>query len=108
MNKYTGLEALNQNLDKEWLEGGFLYKLRNLEFDVSGYMRFEGLLHTAKQVDNQTSDAINRRFVRLLWFVPQFVEWQIERLIDAGADPDVVKGAANNIRELVGQILGEP
>jgi len=102
------IKPLIEKLDAEWLQGGFLYKLRECEFDVAGYVRFENLLNTAKQLDDQNSPTINREFVRLLWFVPQFFEWQVERIVERGADAGTVYGASSNIRELVGTILGEP
>lgn len=104
----TGLAALNEQLDSEWLEGGFLYKLRECEFDAAGYARFEALLGKAKQTDSGSSETIDRDFVRLMWFVPQFVEWQVERVLERGGDPKAVHGASSRIRELVGEILGEP
>ena len=104
----SGLETLTKQLDDEWLDGGFLYKLRECEFDAAGYVRLERLLNSAKQLDDRQSMAISREFVRLLWFVPQFMEWQTERLIEHGADAETVHGASSNVREMVGQILGEP
>ena len=103
-----GLDAVVERLDREWLEDGFLYKLRDGEFDMAGYVRFENVLNTARQLDDKSSKTIHREFVRLLWFVPQFVEWQTQRLIDRGADREIVYGASSNIRELVGSVLGEP
>lgn len=102
------MAVIAEKLDREWLDEGFLNKLRNGEFDVAGYVRFEGVLNTLRQLDDRSSVSIDREVVRLLWFVPQFVEWQVERTIERGADPKVVHGASSNIREMVGSILGEP
>lgn len=99
---------LVEKFDQEWPEGGFLYRLREGEFDAHGCLRLESLFHTLKQLDDATSDVIDRELVRTLWFIPQFVEWQTERAIDSGADAEAVHTAASNLRELVGEILGEP
>ena len=44
----SGLDTPIQKLDSEWLEGGFLYKLRERQFDPAGYVRFENILNNAK------------------------------------------------------------
>src|SRR5690242_10426225 len=97
-----------EKLDQEWLEGGFLHKLRDREFDPVGYVRLENILNGIRQLDDQSNPLIDRQLVRLLWFIPQFMEWQTERVINAGADARLVNGACSNIREMVGIILGEP
>lgn len=102
------IKNLVEKFDQEWLEGGFLYLLRECKFDAKGYLRLESLFHTLKQLDDTSSDLIDRELVRVLWFIPQFVEWQTERVIDRGADAESVHTAASNLRELVGEILGEP
>lgn len=102
------IKSLIEKFDLEWLEGGFLYQLRECHFDVRGYMRLESLFHTLKQLDDNTSELINRDLVRVIWFIPQFVEWQCERVIERGGDAEVVHSAASNLRELVGEALGEP
>lgn len=102
------IEVLTRKLEIEWLEGGFLHKLRDCEFDAAGYVRLESLLNSARQLDDTRSPTIDRDFVRLVWFIPQFVEWQVDRVVENGADTETVHGAASNIREMVGLVLGEP
>jgi len=102
------LVAIREELDREWLEEGFLHKLREREFDDAGFVRLEKLLLRAQDADAAGSQMIDREFVRLLWFVPQFFDWQVERLIENGADAERVHAATSSIRELVGTILGEP
>ena len=108
MTQSANINQLVTKLDNEWLEDGFLYQLRECKFDDTGYIRFEGLLNTVKQLDDKSSPSIDRNLVRLLWFIPQFMEWQTERLIDRGNEPEKVHGANSNIREMIGAILGEP
>ena len=97
-----------EKIEDEWFEGGFLDSLRNCNFDKEAYERLEHLLNTVREQEDLSQELISRDLVRLVWFIPQFMEWQIERVIEKGGDPKLVHSACSNIRELVGKILGEP
>ena len=62
----SGLDTLIQKLDSEWFEGGFLYKLRERQFDPAGYVRFENLLNNAKQLDDSEASKISRDSVNVM------------------------------------------
>ena len=102
------LEKIVAAIESEWLESGFLWKLRDGEFDIDGYTRLKKQLIAINQQDDRVESYINRDLVKLVWFIPQFMEWQIDRVVQAGSDPSIISHACSEMREIVGQILGEP
>jgi len=56
----------------------------------------------------ESQETISAEFVRLLWFTPLFVEWQIERVVSVGGDEAQVRHISDAIRERVMEILGTP
>ncbi len=73
------LNEFIDTLDNEWSETGFFEKLRYdniIDFDRG----FELLENVKSFQINEEKELINRKLVSLLWYIPQFMEWQKERL----------------------------
>lgn len=93
---------MNANIEAEWdLENGFLGKLRAGDFDRATCQR---LLETLSKVEPEGT--LDRDFVRLVWYIPIFMEWNRER-VAADSLKDYEK-AANKILAEVERILGIP
>lgn len=105
MDKKSQLLAL----EAEWEQpNGFLGKLRDLEFDAEGAARLEALLHS---IDLGNEILIDRNFVRLLWFIVPFMEWQTARFVEAKTTDTVLyrlKLVSTHVQERMMEILGVP
>lgn len=71
------MSELVDSLDLEWdQDTGFLGQLRTGVLDREAYQRFMSLLQSIEL----QGDTMNRRLVKVLWFIPLYMEWQTERL----------------------------
>lgn len=96
------LEALDGVWDGEL---GFLGMLRAGVFSESAGEEFLALLQS---IEIQGGERLHADFVRLTWFAPLFSEWQIERVVERGAERKIVERIANMIRERLMELLGTP
>lgn len=101
MNEAAALEYLEEERGLD----GFLYELRQGAFDAA---RAEKFLNTLKSITAEDVSIINRRLVSLLWNLPQFVEWQMERCVEKGANELTYKRFYNEVWTAVEQCLGSP
>jgi hypothetical protein len=98
------VSGLISRLEAEYdLEEGFLGLLRGGHFDTRARDRFLRLLES---IDLGTSDAIDRRLVALLWYMPLLMQWQAERL-DEKEQADLHE-ALNRPTNQLERILGVP
>ncbi len=91
-------------LEFEWSEG-FLYSIRQGIFVVEQGKDFVLKLN---KIALENSETLNRRFVSLLWYIPQFLEWQKERLESSGINMDEYRQVSNSVLNTVEEILGVP
>jgi hypothetical protein len=93
-------------LEKEWaVPNGLFYQLRyNGDFDVQKYERFVELLHSIKI----EGEEINRKLVSLLWYLPLFMTWQKERVIENGGNIKKLESAIDEVISILEEKLGVP
>lgn len=96
------LEALDLAWDRD---EGFLGRLRMRDFSEKLGNAYVELL---QGIEIPEGERLHPDFVRLVWFVPLFTEWQREGAIDQGADAAALDRIINLIRERVLVILGSP
>ena len=84
---------------------GVFYRLRQGEYAPRAIDEVEATLK-AIRID-QDSD-LPRRFVSLTWFIPTFMEWQIERVAERGGDTVALRHDINRLRNLLNDLLGLP
>lgn len=92
-------------LEAAWSDenDGILYLIRTGIFDPA---KAEAFLTTLKAVDLGTSGSLDRRVVRLLWYLPLFLNWQRER-----PDPEIADALAKfeaRVANEVERLLGVP
>ena len=94
------------NLEREWdFESGFFGGLRLGQFDRASLNR---LIRTLALIDPQGEVVMNRRVVSLLWYMPIFMGWQIDRVREAGGDAAEFDRAITQVQNSVERILGVP
>ena len=63
---------------------------------------------TLGAVDIGEPDLMPRAFVTLLWFMPQFMEWQISRVAERTNLDQEYRNLCLWVSERIGEILGNP
>jgi hypothetical protein len=95
------LTALGEAWD---MDNGFLGKLRSGVFDEPAGLEYVSLLRAIPPV----GENVNSELVRLIWFAPQFIVWQIDRASKDERDTERIQGIADQVHEAVVDILGIP
>lgn len=99
------MENLLTALDEAWDdETGFLGKLRDGHFDHTAGESYVSLLSTIPPAEG----TIDAGLVRLIWFAPTFIEWQIDRATGDEAEAARLRRIQDHVHEEVVRILGMP
>ena len=92
-------------LESEWDNSGFLGRLREAKFNENEADDFVFFLHNIRINESD----IPYRLVSLLWYLPNFLNWQKERLVNAGVINDFQYGKfINQVDSALESILGIP
>ena len=102
----TILENLIKSVEAEWEpEEGFFWKIRQGNFEKATAQRTLSKLAALPSLTNQL---IPSRLVSVLWYVPIFMEWQLDRVRRNGADIVEYKAAIDKFTAKIERILGVP
>lgn len=105
----TSEESLLAALDEAWDdEYGFLGRLRAGIFDEVLGNAYVELLRSVSVVFSSDSDVMNAELVKLIWFAPQFIEWQIDRATNGEVERARLQRIADKVFEIVSEFLGVP
>lgn len=97
--------ALIKLLVNEWdLELGSLGKLRSGTFDGEGFQRLHSLLESIEV----KGSSIDRRLVSLIWYIPLFMSWQIERVREKRGNVEELEDTIERILGVLHKVLGVP
>lgn len=94
--------ALEAEYDRD---EGFLGRLRTGDFDPAGLERLLTLLESIDLGENQV---VSRRLVALVWIIPTFMGWQLERVAKKGGDVDSVRRGIDRSQAMLNSLLGTP
>lgn len=95
-----------RSLEHEWSpEHGFFWRIRQGHFDVDSLERVRRVLSS---ISIQEETDIPRRLVSLLWYIPIFMQWQIDRVKERGADELAYIESITAITNEVERLLGVP
>lgn len=99
------IQEIIKQLEDVWeVDSGFFWKLRQGKFDKELYNEFIVLL---KSISFEDEELISSRAVSLLWYIPLFMEWQIER-VQNDISPEEYRILKKNIENELERILGVP
>ena len=100
------MENFIKDIESEWeAEEGFFWKVRQGDFEEAQAHR---ALSKITAVPGLTDQLIPRRLVSVLWYVPLFMEWQIDRVRANGGDIAEYTIAINKFTAEIERILGVP
>ena len=99
-------KELIRAIEREWfMDTGFLGKVREGAFDVKEGDQFVQFLDAIRLPEQ---DEIDRRLVSLLWYIPIFLSWQKERVVERGGDAEEFTRLTDRALASVQRILGVP
>lgn len=99
------LEDLITELEQEWdLETGFLGVLRYGQFHLDKLERLVSCLERIPPFE----EFVPRRLVSLTWYIPLFMIWQKERVIEENGDFPALDSAIDRVTNLLEEKLGTP
>ena len=100
------MENFIKSIESEWeAEEGFFWKVRQGNFEIAEGRR---ALSKVAAVPTLTDQAIPARLVSVLWFVPLFLEWQVDRVRENGGNVAEYKVLIDRFFAGIERILGVP
>ena len=102
MNYEKEIEAL----ESEWSpEDGFFWRVRQGHFAPSD---FERALKKISAINIGEDADVPRRVVSLLWYIPLFMQWQVERVQENKGDAKAYTTAITKLTNEIERLLGVP
>lgn len=99
-------EGIEMKLESFWSdESGVFWLLREGVFSVG---KIEEVVSVLRAIDLGRDEVVSRRMVSMLWFIPTFMSWQQERVVENGGDAGVYARAINSVLDELQRILGVP
>lgn len=92
-------------LDAEWDESGFLGGVR---LGIYNSDKAEKFLTMLRSLDIGETEFIPKRLMALLWYIPSFLSWQVERLSESGVDLSSYERFVNAVHNTLEEIIGTP
>ena len=106
------LKEITEKLQAEWddFPNGFFSKVHDGIMDQERYEYVVSLLEQAKEfVFAHSGDSLDKSFVKVIWYMPHFLDWQADHIEQMGGRIDVYKGQwCAVIENIVSEILGVP
>jgi hypothetical protein len=93
-------------LGSEWApENGFFWRVRQGHFLTSD---FERALNKVRAIEIPEGGDVPRRVISLVWYIPLFMQWQVERVQENGGDVEAYANAITAMTNEVERMLGVP
>ncbi len=93
-------------LESEWSpEDGFFWRVRQGHFNPNDFERALKKLATITMAEDAD---VPRRLVSLLWYIPLFMQWQVERVQENKGDVNAYMAAITKMTNEVERVLGMP
>jgi hypothetical protein len=100
------MENFIKGIESEWEpEEGFFWKIRQGNFDRMGVHRAFSKIAAVPSLSDQP---IPTRLVLVLWYLPIFMEWQVDRVRENGGEIAGYRAAINKFTAEIERILGVP
>lgn len=95
-----------KEVEAHWeLDDGYFFRLRQGDYDPGGAAR---VIETLRSISTDDDTLLPRRFVSLTWWMPMFMEWQIDRVAEAGGDAKGLERDIVSVRNALDDVLGVP
>jgi hypothetical protein len=102
-----GYDKEVDDIEAEWSrEDGFFWCLRQGQFSEDKFNRTMEKLSNLSVADDDAD--IPRRLVSLLWYIPLFMQWQVDRVRETGGDVTAYMRAITLATNEIERLLGVP
>jgi hypothetical protein len=93
-------------LEQEWMpDSGFFWQIRQGCFVADEFNR---ALKKVSSVSIHEDADVPLRLVSLLWYIPLFMQWQVERVSENGGDMIAYENATTTMTNEIERLLGVP
>jgi hypothetical protein len=93
-------------LEAAWTHpDGFLYKVRQGKYDAN---KGQEILADLSKIRLTDDEPVERRLVSLLWYIPSFLGWQKQRIIEKGGDVADYERMSAQAMNIIEEVLGVP
>jgi|SRR5665213_2832088 len=93
-------------LESEWsLDHGFFWRVQQGHFTPRD---FERALNKVSAIKIEEDANVPRRVVSLLWYIPLFMQWQVERVQEKKGDVKAYAMAITTMTNEIERLLGVP
>lgn len=93
-------------LESEWSpDEGFFWRVRQGHFNPND---FERALKKVSAITIEEDAEVPRRVVSLLWYIPLFMQWQVERVQENKGDVKAYDVAITTMTNEIERLLGVP
>lgn len=99
------VDQVAEALEVEWDIEGFFDQVRNGVFDPKRACHVLGLL---REIDVDDSQVLPRRLVSLLWYMPMFLGWQLQRVEEKGGEIASFERFILDVQNILEEVLGTP
>jgi hypothetical protein len=94
-----------QQMDAEWDTNGFFDRVRRGDYDAK---QAQGIIETLRAISIGEDEQLPKRLVSLLWYLPSFLGWQVERVAENGGDRTAYERFVAEITNVLEEVLGTP
>lgn len=97
-----------KHLDNAWeMEDGFFYEIRSRKFDLE---KGNSLYNCLQKFELEESKTIDRKLVKLLWYIPMYLDYQKDTLKPVLSDEKYLNyiELTNCIQGEIERLLGYP
>ena len=95
-----------ESLESEWSpDDGFFWRVRQGRFEPA---KFQRALEKVASISIAEEAQLPRRVVSLLWYIPIFMQWQLERVQEVGGDIPAYAKAITAMTNEIERLLGVP
>lgn len=101
-----GYENSIAELEAEWSpDDGFFWRIRQGQFRT---IDFERALKKVSAISIEEDADVPRRLVSLLWYIPLFMQWQVERVQESKGDVKAYTTAITKMTNEIERLFGVP
>lgn len=98
-------DGIIQLLDSEWDTDGFFDRIRNGSYDAR---QAQDILKILRAIKVDENEFLPKRLVTLLWYLPSFLGWQVERVVERGGDRATYQRFITEVHNALEEVLGTP
>lgn len=98
-------QPLIDRLEAAWDIDGFLGHVRCGEFSLGEAHAFLAVL---RSIEIRDEELVPKRLLSLLWYLPSFLDWQVDRVTENRGDRSTYESFVTEVRNVLEERIGVP